>query len=472
MLFNSIEFTIFFPIVFSIYWFILRKHYKLQNAFILVVSYVFYGWWNWKLLSLIFISSIVDYAVGLGIHHTKNQTHKKFILALSLGTNLGCLAFFKYFNFFISSFADACSILGLNVNISSLNIILPVGISFYTFQTLSYTIDVYKGKLEPTKDIVAFLAFISFFPQLVAGPIERAANLLPQFFKERQFDYEKAKEGILQVLWGLVKKIVIADNCAKSVDYIFSHYDSLNASVLLLGVIYFAFQIYGDFSGYSDIAIGTAKLLGFDLMRNFALPYFAQDIPEFWKRWHISLSTWFRDYVYIELGGSRVSKLKRIRNVLITFTTSGLWHGANWTYVFWGFLNGLYYILFMFSKKNELMAQAGFLPSAKKFFQTILTFTLTLIAWVFFRAENIQQAFGYLAHLFDASLFSPPRIETQYIWLVTVFIAFEWLQRGKTYGLQFNNLNRFVRWPAYMLAIYILLIYGEFGHRDFIYFQF
>mgnify|MGYP000415625364 CR=1 FL=1 len=333
MIFNSIDFAIFLPIVFLLYWFVAQKNSRSQNTLIVLSSYVFYGWWDWRFLSLILFSTIIDFAVGQKLRTEKEQSKKKVLLWISILVNFGFLGFFKYYNFFAENFEDAFSLFGAEINSSSLNIILPVGISFYTFQTLSYTIDVYNGKLEPTKDFIAFSAFVSFFPQLVAGPIERATSLLPQFYKKREFDYSKAVDGLRQILWGLFKKIVIADNCATYANEIFSTYSDQPGSILLLGAIYFTFQIYGDFSGYSDIAIGTSKLFNINLKQNFALPYFSRDVAEFWRRWHISLSTWFRDYLYIPLGGSRVSKWKQLRNTLIIFTVSGFWHGANWTFV-------------------------------------------------------------------------------------------------------------------------------------------
>jgi len=325
MLFNSIEFAIFLPIVFILYWFVTNRDLRVQNLLLLVASYVFYGWWDYRFLSLIVFSSIVDYSIGLQMSKTDAQNKRKLLLFASLCVNLGLLGFFKYYNFFIDSFVDAFTFFGHSINPDRLNIILPVGISFYTFQTLSYTIDVYKRKLEPTKDILSFFAFVSFFPQLVAGPIERATNL----------------DGMRQILWGLFKKVAIADNCAVFVNLIFANSADHSGSTLFIGAILFAFQIYCDFSGYSDIAIGTARLFGFNLMKNFAFPYFSRDIAEFWRRWHISLSTWFRDYLYIPLGGSRGSNYVKIRNTFIIFIVSGFWHGANWTFIVWGFLNAL-----------------------------------------------------------------------------------------------------------------------------------
>jgi len=350
MLFNSIDFAVFLPIVFVLYWFVANKDLKLQNFLILAVSYIFYGWWDWRFLSLILFSTIVDYFVGHYLHKQEGANKRKLLLWTSIFVNLGFLGFFKYYNFFLDNFVQAFSFFGNTLNTNSLNIILPVGISFYTFQTLSYSIDIYRKKLKPTNDFVAFAAFVSFFPQLVAGPIERATNLLPQFKKQRHFDYINAVNGLKQILWGLFKKVVIADNCAVFVNIIFESPDDFSGSTLLLGAVFFAFQIYGDFSGYSDIAIGTSKLFGFKLMQNFAFPYFSRDIAEFWRRWHISLSTWFRDYLYIPLGGSRGSTLKQIRNVFIIFLVSGFWHGANWTFILWGFLNALYFLPLLLTK--------------------------------------------------------------------------------------------------------------------------
>ena len=320
MLFNSIDFAVFLPTVFLLYWLLANKNLRLQNALIVLASYVFYGWWDWRFLFLVVFSTLVDYLIGLALLKENNQQKRKLLLWISITVNLGFLGFFKYYNFFLDNFVSVFSFFGTEIKANSLNIILPVGISFYTFQTLSYTIDVYKKKLEPTKDFIAFSAFVSFFPQLVAGPIERATNLLPQFYNKRTFDYLKAVNGMRQILWGLFKKIVIADNCAEYANLIFNNSTDYSGSTLVLGAIFFTFQIYGDFSGYSDIAIGTSRLFGFNLMRNFAFPYFSRDIAEFCRRWHISLSTWFRDYLYIPLGGSRGGTWSKIRNIFIIFT--------------------------------------------------------------------------------------------------------------------------------------------------------
>ena len=347
MLFNSIEFAFFLPIVFILYWFVFNKKLKTQNILLLVSSYVFYGWWDWRFLFLILFSSFIDFVLGIKLSKSESKLNRKLLLLTSVAVNIGFLGFFKYYNFFAESFANAFTFFGQSINPERLNIILPVGISFYTFQTLSYTIDVYKNKLKPTTNVISFFAFVSFFPQLVAGPIERATNLLPQFYKKRTFKYVAAVDGMRQILLGLFKKIVIADNCATLVNTIFDNPENFSGSTLFVGAVLFAFQIYGDFSGYSDIAIGTARLFGFNLMKNFALPYFSRDIAEFWRRWHISLSTWFRDYVYIPLGGSRGSLSLQIRNIFIIFIVSGFWHGANWTFIVWGALHALFYIPLM-----------------------------------------------------------------------------------------------------------------------------
>ncbi len=476
MLFNSIEFAIFLPIVFLLYWFVFQKNLKLQNFFLLVVSYVFYGWWDWRFLSLIAFSSFVDYFVGVGLKKQENSQKRKLLLIVSIVVNLGFLGFFKYYNFFVDNFVEAFTLFGKQLNITTLNIVLPVGISFYTFQTMSYSIDVYRKKLEPTTNIVAFLSFVTFFPQLVAGPIERATNLLPQFYKKRTFDYANAVNGMRQILWGLVKKIVIADNAAKVVADVFSNYENLNGSMLVIGAVFFAFQIYGDFSGYSDIAIGTSRLFGFSLMKNFAFPYFSRDIAEFWRRWHISLSTWFRDYLYIPLGGSKGGTMMKVRNTFAIFIVSGFWHGANWTFMIWGALNAIYFLPLLLAKKNrtniDVVAKGKYLPSIKEFFQIALTFFLTIIAWVFFRAANISEALHYLQQMFSASLFSMPNyLPSKTILYIILFVLIEWLGRDKEYALEYLNMPRFVRWGVYYLLIFAILWFGG-EQQEFIYFQF
>lgn len=477
MLFNSLEFFIFLPIVFILYWFVLGKKLRHQNLLIVIASYVFYGWWDWRFLSLIIFSSFVDYGIGVLLSKENRQHKRKLLLWTSICVNIGFLGFFKYYNFFVESFVASFSFFGSEISANTLNIILPVGISFYTFQTLSYTIDVYNKRLEPTKDIVAFFAFVSFFPQLVAGPIERATNLLPQFYEKRQFQYANAVDGMRQVIWGLFKKVVIADNCAKYANIIFNNSDDYSGSTLLLGAFLFAFQIYGDFSGYSDIAIGISRFFGFNLKQNFAFPYFSRDIAEFWRRWHISLSTWFRDYIYIPLGGSRGSLNKKIRNVFIIFLVSGFWHGANWTFIIWGGLNALYFLPLMLANKNrvntDIVAENKLLPNLKEMVQMLVTFFITLVAWVFFRANSVSHAINYLQDMFTGALFSKPVIMPYTVlFLVLVFIGIEWLGRHGQYAMErIDNINKPLRWSIYIALIMLMFLFtGE--EQAFIYFQF
>jgi alginate O-acetyltransferase complex protein AlgI len=478
MHFNSIDFALFLPVVFVLYWFVANKNLRLQNALIVGASYLFYGWWDWRFLSLIVFSTVIDYLVGRGLRTQENQTKRKLLLWTSILVNLGFLGFFKYFNFFLDNFVSAFSFFGTEISASSLDIILPVGISFYTFQTLSYSIDVYRKKLEPTKDFVAFSAFVSFFPQLVAGPIERATNLLPQFFKKRTFNYAQAADGLKQILWGLFKKIVIADNCAEYASQIFNSPGDYSGSTLVLGAVFFSFQIYGDFSGYSDIAIGASRLFGFDLKRNFNFPYFSRDIAEFWRRWHISLSTWFRDYLYIPLGGSRGGNWMKIRNTFAIFLVSGFWHGANWTFIAWGALNALYILPLILTKNNrknlENVAKNKFLPTFREFFMISLTFGLTVFAWIFFKAKDMTQAFDYISGIFSSSIISKPEVfPIITIALVFIFVIVEWIGREGQYGIAQIGLKW--KWPFRFLMYYAIIIaIFWFGgkEQEFIYFQF
>lgn len=484
MLFNSIEFAIFLPIVFLLYWFVFNRNLKLQNLFVVVASYVFYGWWDWRFLLLIAFTSLCSWGSGMLIEKYKDKpTRAKAISALNIVLNLLILGVFKYYDFFAKEFAE---LFGLSYDGLLLNIILPVGISFYTFQALSYSIDVYRGKLEPTKDIVQFFAFVSFFPQLVAGPIERATNLLPQFEKPRQFDYDTAVDGLRQILWGLFKKMVVADSCAIFVDHVFVDYTNQTGSTLLLAAVFFTFQIYGDFSGYSDIAIGTAKLFGIRLMRNFKVPYFSRDIAEFWRRWHISLTTWFRDYVYIPLGGSRVSKAKVVRNTFIIFLLSGFWHGANWTFIVWGAYHALLFLPLILLGKNrkhtDEVAPGRMFPSVKEAGQMLLTFLLAVVGWVVFRSSGMPSAIGYLKGMLQfGTLRAGYRFFTlPEMWPTNLFIflmlVVEWLQREKEHGLERIDRvlllhNVYVRIALYSLAIMSMILFGV-KHTTFIYFQF
>lgn len=499
MLFNSLEFAIFLPIVFIIYWFVLQKNLKLQNLFIVVVSYIFYGWWDYRFLFLIALTSFCSWLSGVLIEKVRERStpptwfSAKTLLISNIILNLAILGFFKYYNFFVDSFIGLFGAFGITLQSSTLNIILPVGISFYTFQALSYSIDVYRKKIEPTKDIVAFFAFVSFFPQLVAGPIERATNLLPQFYTSRKFDYDTAVDGMRQILWGLFKKIVVADNCAIYVNEVFADYTNQSGSTLLLGAIFFAFQIYGDFSGYSDIAIGTAKLFGIKLLRNFNVPYFSRDIAEFWRRWHISLNTWFVDYLYIPLGGSRpyvspdskypelTKKAKVIRNTFAIFLTSGLWHGANWTFVAWGAYHALLFIPLILLGKNkrftDTVATGRILPNIRECFQMLLTFLLVVIGWVFFRTETITQAFEYLGGIFSGNLVSVPYLINRDYYVITflgiiIMLCTEWIYRHHSHNFTLSQIKFvWVRWIIYFIMLFLLFINSS-PAADFIYFQF
>ncbi|MDA7558643.1 MBOAT family protein [Flavobacteriaceae bacterium] len=478
MLFNSIAFLIFLPLVFLLYWCVFNKKLKYQNLYILIISYIFYGWWDWRFLLLIAFSSMLDFIIGLLLKKEKSSTKRKLLLALSLTVNLGFLGFFKYYNFFIENFIAAMDSVGVQSNFYSLQIILPVGISFYTFQTLSYTIDIYRNRLEPSKSWIQFFAYVSFFPQLVAGPIERASNLLPQFYKSRVFNYKNAVLGSKQILWGFFKKIVLADSAAVFVNQIFDNSAELNGSTLFIGLVFFAFQIYGDFSGYSDIAIGTAKLFGFNLMQNFAYPYFSRDIAEFWRRWHISLSTWFRDYLYIPLGGSKGGTLMKIRNTFIIFIVSGFWHGANWTFVFWGFLNALFFIPLLLSNKNrnhmDVIANDSLLPKPIELLRMLLTFVMISLTWVFFRADSMSHAFNYLFTIFSPSLIEIPTIfSLKVVFAIVIVLTLEYANRRKKFGLDFENLNKFKSYGLYYFLILMIIYYSlEFKQQGFIYFQF
>ncbi len=484
MLFNSLEFALFLPLVFLLYWFVFNKNLMFQNIFLLVVSCFFYAYWDWRFLFLLTISIILIYYPAKFMIAADSSKKKRFWLWIGIVFSVGFLGIFKYYDFFVNSFSDLLLEFGFKANIPSLNIILPVGISFYTFHGLSYIIDLYKGKIEEEKSFVHYALFVSFFPLLVAGPIERATHLLPQINKPRTFDYHKAVDGLRQILWGLFKKIVIADNCAVYVNQVFDSYQDQSGSTLLLAAVLFAIQIYGDFSGYSDIALGSARLLGIELLRNFNFPYFSRDIAEFWRRWHISLTTWFRDYIYIPLGGSRVSKAKVIRNTFIIFLVSGFWHGANWTFVVWGAFHALLFLPLIVLDKNRkntnTVAEGRVLPSVKEFGQMVLTFGLVVIGWVFFRADTITEAFDYLASIMSLDIISVPWLKNRvyYIPLVlSVFMmfAFEWIQRTQQFGLATlfanNSMLRRILYLVLGVVIYFYFCYHN-ESNSFIYFQF
>jgi len=482
MLFNSLDFAVFLPIVFILYWFVVNRDLKLQNALVVLASYVFYGWWDWRFLLLIFFSTGVDYLVGLQLNKERKKKNRKILLWISVIVNLGFLGFFKYYNFFLDNFITAFSFFGMKINANTLNIILPVGISFYTFQTLSYTIDIYKKKLKPTKDFIAFSAFVSFFPQLVAGPIERASNLLPQFLNKRKFDYSKAIDGTRQILWGLFKKIVIADNCAQFANEIFANSADLNGSTLALGVLFFTFQIYGDFSGYSDIAIGTARLFGFNLTQNFAFPFFSRTFPEVWRRWHISLTTWFRDYLFIPLVKRfPINKVTKVIHVFVLFIVIGFWHGASWNFFLWGVLLALYFIPSLFLKnkiQTQVVAEGKFFPTLSEFFKVLLTFSKGSFALIFFRADSVGQIFEFITNIFSFSLFEIPELSnytlaSEVIALIFVFMLIEWQGREQLYAIEklgFKWKKPF-RYLSYYIIVFLILFYAG-QEEEFIYFQF
>jgi alginate O-acetyltransferase complex protein AlgI len=478
MLFNSIHFAIFLPIVFIFYWFVVNKKLKIQNILLLVSSYFFYACWDWRFLFLLIFSTLLDYYTGIKMSDAKDQKIKNFWFWLSISVNLGFLGVFKYYNFFATSFADAISNIGLHVSPWTLKVILPVGISFYTFHGLSYVIDIYKERIKAEKNFIDYAVFVSFFPLLVAGPIERATHLLPQIQKRRIFNYAFMVDGLRQILWGLFKKVVIADQCAQYANTIFNNSSEYSGSTLFLGALLFTFQIYGDFSGYSDIAIGTAKLFGIDLLRNFAFPYFSRDIAEFWRRWHISLSTWFRDYLYIPLGGSKGGLWMKVRNTFIIFLVSGFWHGANWTFIIWGLLNAIYImpsIIFNTNRNNiDIVAHGRYLPNLKEIISIGVTFSLTVLAWIFFRAENLKHAVSFLQGIFSSSFFSMPQIKPIGVVLyILFFIVIEWFGREKKYGIENFGFKwpRVVRWTFYYFLI-ILIVSFSGKEQEFIYFQF
>ncbi len=475
MLFNSLEFLLFLPTVFVLYWFVFKNQLKAQNLLLLIASYIFYGWWDWRFLSLIIASTFLDYFVSIQLGKTTVSNKRKLLLGISLVGNLGMLGFFKYYNFFVSSWVEAWSSVGITMETSTLNVILPVGISFYTFQTLSYTIDVYRKEMQPTKSFIDFAAFVTFFPQLVAGPIERASHLLPQFYKTREFNYQNAVDGVKLIIWGLFKKVVVADNCAFFVNKIFENPEAYSSGELFVGMIFFAFQIYGDFSGYSDIAIGLSKIFGFDLMVNFKFPYFSRDIAEFWRRWHISLSTWFRDYIYIPLGGSKGTTWLQIRNVMIIFLVSGFWHGANWTYVAWGLFHAILFLpllLFNINRSHLITKSYGWLDFAK----IGVTFIIVCIGWVFFRADSIADAFQYLTHMFELkslglSMFYKTNANLMIFALSVLAIGVLSMQE-LLWVIKKRELPKISAFGALVLVLLIFFMGSFKNQMDFIYFQF
>lgn len=477
MLFNSISFAVFLPIVFILYWTL--NDVKKKNILLLISSYFFYACWDYRFLFLLIFSTLLDFFSGIKISETNNIKVKKVWFWLSISINLGILGILKYFNFFVNSFQEGLEQLGIHLNTFTLNIVIPVGISFYTFHGLSYVIDIYKNRILPERKYIDYSLFVSYFPLLVAGPIERATHLLPQLKKNRKFDYAKSVDGLRQILWGIFKKVVIADNCAEYVNYAFYNYNHVSGSTLFLGALFFTFQIYCDFSGYSDVALGTSKLFGIDLLNNFSFPYFSRDIAEFWRRWHISLSSWFRDYLYIPLGGSKGGKMSKIRNTFIIFIVSGFWHGANWTFIFWGFLNALYFLPLLIFEKNRtylnIISQNGKFPTIKELYGMIITFLLTLVAWIFFRSASITEAFQYIKGIFNSSIFDIPVLKFNPInnlIFILILIIIEWIGRKGQFAFSnIESINRIGRWTIYLFISYLIFSYTG-TQQPFIYFQF
>jgi alginate O-acetyltransferase complex protein AlgI len=478
MLFNSLNFALFLPIVFLLYWLVFNKNLKFQNILLLVSSYFFYACWDWRFLFLLIFSTLLDYFTGIKMEESKSEKIKTFWFWLSVSINIGFLGIFKYYNFFATSFAKAIANFGLEVSPFTLKVILPVGISFYTFHGLSYVIDIYKNRIKAERNFIDYSVFVSFFPLLVAGPIERATHLLPQIQKKREFDYAKAVDGLRQILWGLFKKIVIADQCAELANTVFNNFQNYSSLGLISGAVFFAIQIYCDFSGYSDIALGTARLFGIDLLRNFAFPYFSRDIAEFWRRWHISLSSWFKDYLYIPLGGSKGGTWMKVRNTFIIFLVSGFWHGANWTFIIWGFLNALYImpsIIFNTNRNNlEIVAQGKIFPTFKELFSIIITFALAVFAWIFFRAENLEHALHYIERIFtNPDFITALVVRGDLLVLIFFFTIVEWFGREQQFALAKIGLSwkRPMRYALYFTLIITLFWFGG-KEQQFIYFEF
>ena len=478
MLFNSLHFAFFLPLVFVFYWFAFNKSIKYQNILLLISSYFFYACWDWRFLFLLVFSTVLDYFTGIKMEESKSNKLRVFWFWLSISINLGFLGVFKYYNFFATSFEKALENFGLYVNPWTLKIILPVGISFYTFHGLSYVIDIYKNRIKAENNFIDYSVFVSFFPLLVAGPIERATHLLPQIQKKRIFNYSKSVDGLRQILWGLFKKIVIADQCAEHANLIFNNYNDYSSLGLIAGAVFFSLQIYCDFSGYSDIALGTARLFGIDLLRNFAFPYFSRDIAEFWRRWHISLSSWFKDYLYIPLGGSKGGAWMKVRNTFIIFLVSGFWHGANWTFIVWGFLNALFImpsIIFNTNRNNlEIVAQGKLFPTFKELFSIISTFSLVVFAWIFFRAENLEHAMNFIKRIVTNPTFvTELKVRGDLLILILFFTIIEWIGREEQFGLAKIGL----KWKSplrYIMYFVIIVTLFWFGGKEqqFIYFEF
>lgn len=480
MNFNSLNFGIFIIVLFILFWFVINKSVKYQNILLLVASYFFYSLWDWRFIFILLFSTILDFYIGALIYSNSSKKLKLFYLYASILINLGILSFFKYYNFFINSFIESLTLFGYKGDFKTLEIILPIGISFYTFHGLSYVIDIYRNKVTPEKSFINYSLFVSFFPLLVAGPIERATHLLPQIRKNKEFIYLKFVDGLKQILWGFFKKIVIADNCAFFVNLVFNNSHNYNGSAHLLSALLFSFQIYCDFSGYSDIALGTARLFGIELFRNFSFPYFSKNIAEFWRRWHISLSSWFKDYLYIPLGGSNVSSIYKIRNILLIFVVSGFWHGANYTFIIWGLLNALFVMPYMFinKSKHDLIENPNIISNIINFLKIFSTFLLVTLIWIFFRANNLSDALEYITTIFSKSLFTYPNLENLIDLLpiglmILFFIYVEWNGRFNNYAIEntCKKKSSIFRYSFYYIILFLIIYFGG-NEQQFIYFQF
>ena len=479
MFFNSFDYLLFFPTVFLLYWFVFQRKLSLQNGFLLLASYFFYASWSWEFTGLLLLSTVIDYSFGFLVA-SKDRKKAKLFLILSIINNLGILALFKYYNFFAEQIQTGFDRIGWEIHPVLLNVALPIGISFYTFHGMSYVFDIYRGQQKATKNFIDYAVFVSFFPLLVAGPIERANHLLPQVQKKRTYSDVQWIEGARLILWGLFKKVVIADSLALIANPIFNDFSNQSSFMLMLGAIAFSFQIYGDFSGYSDIAIGSAKLLGFELLSNFKFPYFSRNIAEFWRRWHVSLSSWFRDYLYIPLGGSSKGKLISVRNTFVIFLVSGFWHGASWNFIIWGFIHACFFLPLLLLRQNrkytaETIAENRYLPSFKEIGQVLFTFSLVTLAWIFFRQTDSQMAIDYVKRMFVHAIEFPeqfktwPEIDAGIFWIIP-FVLYDWVNRRNERVVRFPRMI-LLRWTMYVLMIFFIFL---FSSRDqaFIYFQF
>ncbi len=484
MVFNSLVFVLFFSVFFAVYWGI-HKNLKLQNLFLLSGSYVFYAYADWRFLSLLVGVSLLNYLLGIFIEKAKSKKQKKYLLNMGLIQGIGGLAFFKYFNFFITSFNDAFNSIGVHLGIQTLHIIVPLGISFFTFRTISYLLDVDKGKVTATKDWVVFFNYVSFFPSVLSGPIDKAITFVPQLERKRTFDYTQATDGLRQILWGLFKKVVIADNCASISSQIFDQYQVLPASSLLMGAFIYTIEIYADFSGYSDMAIGFSRLIGFNISRNFDFPFFSQNIAEFWRKWHISLTSWLTEYVFtpLSIAFRDWGNLGIILAIVINITLMGIWHGANWTFVVFGFLHGCYFIPLilrgsMFKKKT--IAKGKRLPNFRESLNMMTTFAIVMFTFIVFKSQTLEQAYHYYLNLFSTSIFSMPALpsgkfsEYMVLIFVAIMLGLEWVGGTQAYALEALGLHwrRPLRWAFYSLIIFAIGMFMQTSQTPFIYFQF